>query len=129
MRRVLTVALMVLLVPCSDAMACSIAAATPQQRVQSSKLAVYVEVVSVRTRGATNSGATRWEATVRRLTTFKGRPSRIFHVRSHTDEASCGLAKFNPRRRIGLLLQGARSPFAIGLGSTISLGDLRRAVR
>ena len=129
MRQVLSVALTFLLVPCSDAMACSIAAATPRQRVQSSKLAVYVEVVSVRTLGATDSGATRWEAIVRRIRTFKGRPSRTFRARSHTDEASCGLAKFKPRRRIGLLLQGAGSPVAIGLGSTISLNDLRRAVR
>jgi hypothetical protein len=126
MRRILGVAALLALIPCSDAMACSLAQLTPKQRVQSSTLAVYVEVVSVRTLGKADTGATKWEATVRRVRTFKGHPRATFRVRSHTDSASCGLPKLKVRKRLGLLINGPRSPWEIGLYSPISLSDLRR---
>jgi hypothetical protein len=128
MGRIVTVALMLFLVPCADAMACSGPALTPRQRVKAVKLAAFVQVVSTRALGSTANGATRWEATVRRIRTFKGRPRQVFTVRAQTDEASCGLARFKKGKRVGLLMDPPGPPYRIGLFSTISLSDLRRAV-
>jgi hypothetical protein len=119
--------ILVVVLPCSSAMACSIAAQSPRERVHSARLAVWVEVLHVDQVGATANGSPRWEATVRRLRTFKGRPSPVFRVRSNTDTAACGLAMFEAGRRVGLLLAGSGPPFEIGSGSTISLADLQRA--
>jgi hypothetical protein len=128
-RAVMGALILVVVLPCSSAMACSIAAQTPRERVHSARVAVWVEVLRVDQIGATSNGASRWEATVRRLRTFKGRPSPVFRVRSTTDEALCGLPTFEAGRRVGLLLAGPGPPFEIGAGSTISLADLRRARR
>ena len=131
MIRVLAVALTLLLLAASDAMACTLAATrTPRQRVHAAKLAVYVEVVSARTVETTADGVSTWEATVRRLKTFKGRPAAVFRVHSETDRrGGCHLSMFQSGERVGLLLDGPGPPFHIGLGSTITLSELRRARR
>jgi hypothetical protein len=108
-------------------MACSIVAQSPRERVHSANLAVWVEVLRVHQIDAPPNRAPRWEATVRRLKTFKGHASRVFRVRSTTDEALCGLPMFEVGRRVGLLLAAPGPPFWIGAASTISLADLRRA--
>jgi len=117
----------VIVLPCSSAMACSIAAQSPRERVHSASLAVWVEVLRVNPIGVTPNGASKWEATVRLLRTFKGRASPVFRVRSQTDGGLCGLPMFEAGRRVGLLLAGPGPPFEIGSGSIISLADLRRA--
>src|SRR4051794_12161400 len=125
--RALAIALLLAVVPAAEAMGCTIAAQTPRQQVHGAKVVVYVSVLSVRTLGQTRTGATEWEARVRRVKTFKGRPARVFRVRSNTDSGTCGLAMFEVGQRVGLLLHGRRPPFDLRSGSTISLADLRRA--
>jgi hypothetical protein len=128
-RAVMGALILVIVLPCSSAMACSIVIQSPRERVHAASLAVWVEVLRVDQIGVTPSGATRWEATVRRLRTFKGRPSLVFRVWSTTDSGTCGLPMFEAGRRVGLLMAGPGPPFAIGAGSIISLADLRRARR
>jgi len=127
--RVLAVALVLMVVPATEAMACTIAAQTPREQVNGAKMAVYVSVLSVRSLGPTQAGATAWEARVRRVKTFKGRPARVFRVRSDTDSGRCGLPMFKAGERVGLLLSGRRPPYHLRSGSTISLADLRRTRR
>jgi hypothetical protein len=95
--------ILVVVLPCSSAMACSIAAQSPRESVHSARLAVWVEVLHVDQFGATPNGSPRWEATVRRLRTFEA------------------------GRRVGLLLARSGPQFEIGSGSTISLADRQRA--
>ena len=64
---------------------------------------------------------------MRRVKTFKGRPARVFRVRSDTDSGTCGLPMFEVGQRVGLLLHERRPPFNLRSGSTISLAELRTA--
>jgi hypothetical protein len=129
MRRAVVLTLLMVVVPCSTATACSIVRLPPGAHVRPPKLAVYVEVRTVRTLSATPVGDERWEATVRRLRTFRGRPPKVFRVRSHASGGSCGVARPKVGARFALLLDGPGPPYRIDLGSLTSLTDLRRARR
>lgn len=68
----------------------------------------------------------RYEATIRVSRVYKGKTGPALRVRSSTSSAECGLGRLHVDKRLGLLLTGKRSPFAVGLMDRISYESLER---
>ncbi len=129
-RRVLFAVVLVVLAAPAVASACTIAAMNPYERVKGADHAVYGRVLAIHWLGPGHlgSGDKRYAIRVRVLRVFKGHPGKAIRLVGHTNGASCGVSAPKVGRRLGLLLYGA-SPFPIGLGTEISLFELREAQR
>jgi len=117
----------------SAAGACSVAAPLPSmaERLRAADLAVYGEVLSAEPVGGDPPGAIppdRLRYRLRVLQTFKGRSRRVIRLVGYTSDSMCGI-ELRVGQRTGLLLYGRRGPWEVGMLSTATRAELRRARR
>ena len=110
----------------SAAAACSIAASPAEERVREADRAVWTKVVT-RTRIGTDerTGLGDYRYRLRVLETYKGSIRRRITIRAHTDGGTCGFGPLQRGERLGLVLEGRRGPWRVGLDALITRKELR----
>jgi len=101
-----------------------------EQKVRSADVAIHGVVTSVRMlepeQPDVPTVGQRFEARVRVTRVFRGMTVRVIRVLGDTDGASCGIGQLRVGERLGLLLDRPARPFAVDLGSRITLAELLR---
>lgn len=123
----------------AGASACSVAESTSpdpdRERFDASRIAITARVTAVRpldpapAPGEPPVADRRYEATLRVSRVYKGKTGPALRVRSREDGGLCGFGTLRVGQRLGLLLRGPGSPFAIDILSGISSRDLERITR
>ncbi len=93
-------------------------------------IAITGQVTKVRPRPGDDEPhqtAMSYEATIRVSRVYKGETGPALRVRSTTEQGTCGFGKLRVGQRLGLLLDGKRSPFSIAYGDEISKSELEES--
>lgn len=126
--RALLIAVVVSLVAPAAASACSIAARPAEERVRAADVAVWGKVVAREKVGEDEGIGQQYRYRLRVIETYKGRLRRRMRLLAHDDPGTCGL-RFDVGERVGLVLEGRRGPWRIGLADLISRAELRSVRR
>ena len=76
-----------------------------------------------------STGSTMYRYRLRVLETYKGSARRRITIVSSDNDGMCGLGRLRRGARLGLVLEGRRGPWSVGIANLISRRELRSVRR